>query len=391
MERGFKYRIYPNACQRDQIARTFGCCRFVYNRALDVKKSAYAKIGKTVSWVELCRMLPVWKRNPESAWLAQADSMALQQSIRDLDRAYKNFFRRVREGKKPGFPKFKSRRHCRQSYRTNLGKVIDCNHIALPKLGTVRAKVSRPLQGRLVSITVSLDAAGRYFATFLCTDVPAKKASATNQEVGIDLGIGMLATLSDGTKVRNPHHLKKYERKLAQEQRRLSRRKGARRGEKPSNRYLKQRKKVARIHAKIAYARTDTLHKVTTMLADENQVLCIEDLNVKGMMQNSHLAKALSDVSFGEFARLLEYKCIERRRIFVKVSRFYPSSKTCSSCGHKLDALPLSVRSWNCPVCGAHHDRDVNAARNILTEGKRILSNTEGTAGHAGTMAAIVA
>ena len=127
------------------------------------------------------------------------------------------------------------------------------------------------------------------------------------------------------------------------------------------------------------------------MLADENQVLCMEDLNVKGMMQNSHLAKALSDVSFGEFARLLEYKCIERRRIFVKVSRFYPSSKTCSSCGHKLDALPLSVRSWNCPVCGAHHDRDVNAARNILAEGKRILSNTEGTAGHAGTVAAIVA
>lgn len=391
MERGFKYRIYPNACQRDQIARTFGCCRFVYNRALDVKKTAYAKTGKTVSWVELSQMLPVWKRDPETAWLAQADSMALQQSIRNLDHAYKNFFRRVRKGEKPGFPKFKSRRHSRQSYRTNGGKVIDCNHIALPKLGTVRAKVSRPLQGRLISVTVSLDAAGRYFATFLYTDVPAKKASATNQEVGIDLGIGMLATLSDGTKVRNPHHLKKYERKLAQEQRRLSRRKGARRGEKPSNRYLKQRKKVARIHAKIAYARTDTLHKVTTMLADENQVLCMEDLNVKGMMQNSHLAKALSDVSFGEFARLLEYKCIERRRIFVKVSRFYPSSKTCSSCGHKLDALPLSVRSWNCPVCGAHHDRDVNAARNILAEGKRILSNTEGTAGHAGTVAAIVA
>lgn len=391
MERGFKYRIYPNACQRDQIARTFGCCRFVYNRALDVKKTAYAKTGKTVSWTELSQMLPVWKRDPETAWLAQADSMALQQSIRNLDHAYKNFFRRVRKGEKPGFPKFKSRRHSRQSYRTNGGKVIDCNHIVLPKLGTVRAKVSRPLQGRILSITISLDAAGRYFATFLCTDVPAKKASATNQEVGIDLGIGMLATLSDGTKVRNPHHLKKYERKLAQEQRRLSRRKGARRGEKPSNRYVKQRKKVARIHAKIAYARTDTLHKVTTMLADENQVLCMEDLNVKGMMQNSHLAKALSHVSFGEFARLLEYKCIERRRIFVKVSRFYPSSKTCSSCGHKLDALPLSVRSWNCPVCGAHHDRDINAARNILTEGKRILSNTEGTAGHAGTMAAIVA
>ena len=391
MERGFKYRIYPNASQRDQIARTLGCCRFVYNRALDVKKSAYAKTGKTVSWAELSRMLPAWKRDSETSWLAQADSMALQQSVRDLDRAYKNFFRRVREGGKPGFPKFKSRRHSRQSNPTKGGKVVDRNHIALPKLGTVRAKVSRPLQGRFMSVTVSLDAAGRYFATFLCTDVPTKDTPATDRKVGIDLGVETLATLSDGRKIGNPRHLKKYERKLAREQRRLSRRKGTRRGEKPSGRYLKQRKRVARIHAKIADARTDTLHKVTTMLADENQVLCMEDLNAKGMMRNCHLAKAVSDASFGEFARLLEYKCAERGRTLVKVGRFYPSSKTCSGCGHRLDALPLSVRSWDCPVCGAHHDRDVNAARNILAEGKRVLSNTEGTAGHAGTVAATVA
>ena len=185
--------------------------------------------------------------------------------------------------------------------------------------------------------------------------------------------------------------LKKYERKLAREQRRLSRRKGARRDEKPSDRYLKQRKRVARIHAKIADARTDALHKVTTMLADENQVLCMEDLNAKGMVRNHHLAKAVSDASFGEFARLLEYKCAERGRTLVKVGRFYPSSKTCSACGHRLDALPLSVRVWDCPACGAHHDRDVNAARNILAEGKRVLSNTEGTAGHAGTVAAVPA
>lgn len=345
MERGFKYRIYPNESQRDQIARTLGCCRFVYNRALDVKKSAYAKTGKTVSWAELSRMLPAWKRNPETSWLAQVDSMALQQSIRDLDRAYKNFFRRVREGGKPGFPKFKSRRHARQSYRTNGGKVLDRNHIALPKLGNVRAKVSRPLQGRFISVTVSMDAAGRYFATFLCTDVPAKDTTATDREVGIDLGVETLVTLSDGTKIENPRHLKKYERKLAREQRRLSRRKGARRGEKPSGRYLKQRKRVAMIHAKIADARTDALHKVTTMLADENQVLCMEDLNAKGMMKNHHLAKAVTDASFGEFARLLEYKCAERGRTLVRVDRFYPSSKTCSACGHRLDALPLSVRT----------------------------------------------
>lgn len=335
-------------------------------------------------------MLPAWKRNPETSWLAQADSAALQQSIRDLDRAYKNFFRRVRKGDKPGFPKFKSRRNNRQSYRTNRGKIIDSNHIALPKLGTVRAKVSRLPQGRFVSVTISLDAAGRYFAAFLCTDVPTKDTPSTDRKVGIDLGVETLATLSDGTKIGNPRHLKKYERKLAQEQRRLSRRKGARKGEKPSGRYLKQRKKVARIHAKIADARADTFHKVATVLADENQVLCMEDLNAKGMMKNHNLAKAVSDASFGEFSRLLEYKCAERGRTFVKVGRFYPSSKTCSACGHRLDVLPLSVRTWGCPACGVHHDRDVNAAVNILTEGKRILSNTKGTAGHAGTVTAIV-
>ena len=391
MERGFKYRIYPNASQRDQIARTLGCCRFVYNRALDVKKTAYSETGKSIAANDLIKMIPTWKRDPETSWLAQADSMALQQSIRDLDRAYKNFFRRVREGGKPGFPKFKSRRHARQSYRTNGGKVVDRNHIALPKLGNVRAKVSRPLQGRFMSVTVSLDAVGRYFATFLCTDVPSKDAIAADREVGIDLGVETLATLSDGTKIGNPRHLKKYEHRLAREQRRLSRRKGARRGEKQSMRYLKQRKRVARVHAKIADARIDALHKVTTMLADENQVLCMEDLNAKGMVRNHYLAKAVSDVSFGEFARLLEYKCAGRGRTLVKVDRFYPSSKTCSVCGHRLDALSLSVRSWDCPSCGVHHDRDVNAARNILAEGKRILSNTEGTAGHAGTVAAVVA
>lgn len=218
MERGFKYRIYPNESQRNQIARTLGCCRFVYNRALDVKKTAYSETGKSIATNDLIKMIPAWKRDPDTSWLAQVDSMALQQSIRDLDRAYKNFFRRVREGGKPGFPKFKSLRHARQSYRTNGGKVLDRNHIALPKLGNVRAKVSRPLQGRFMSVTVSLDAAGRYFATFLCTDVPSKDAPATDREVGIDLGVKTLATLSDGTKIENPRGLERYERKLAREQ-----------------------------------------------------------------------------------------------------------------------------------------------------------------------------
>lgn len=391
MERGFKYRIYPNASQREQIARTLGCCRFVYNRALDVKKAAYDKSKKAVSAYDLMKMIPAWKRDPETSWLAQADSMALQQSIRDLARAYENFFRRVKEGEKPGFPKFKSRRDSRQAYRTNGGKILDRNHVVLPKLGTVRAKVSRPLRGRLLSVTVSLDAAGRYFASFLCTDVPVKTAPATDRETGIDLGVETLATLSDGTKIENPHALKRYERKLTKEQRKLARRRGARKGEEPSRRFLKQKVRVARVHARIADTRKDALNKVTTMLADENQVLCMEDLNVEGMRRNHHLAGAVSDASFGGFARMLEYKCAERGRTLVKVGRFFPSSKTCSACGHRLEALPLSARAWDCPVCGAHHDRDVNAAVNILAEGKRILSNSDGTAGHAGTEAAAAA
>lgn len=390
MERAFRYRIYPNAAQRDQIARTIGCCRFVYNRALEIRKASFEETGESPSAYDLIKMLPAWKRDPGTSWLAGADSMALQQSIRDLDRAYRNFFRRVKEGGKPGFPKFKSKRG-RQSYRTNGGKVLDRNRVSLPKLGTVRAKVSRPLEGRPMSVTVSIDPAGRYFASFLCADVPSKEAPETAREVGIDLGVETLATLSDGRRIANPHTLGKHERKLAREQRRLSRRMGARKGERASGRYLKQKKRVARIHAKIADTRADTLHKVTTMLADENQVLCMEDLNARGMVQNHRLARAVSDASFGEFARLLGYKCAERGRALVKVGRWYPSSKTCSTCGHVLDALPLSVRAWGCPACGAHHDRDANAAVNILAEGKRILSNGNGTAGHAGTGAAAAA
>ena len=216
MERGFKYRIYPNESQRDQIARTFGCCRFVYNRALDVKKTAYSETGKSIATNDLIKMIPAWKRDPDTSWLAQVDSMALQQSIRDLDRAYKNFFRRVREGGKPGFPKFKSRRHARQSYRTNGGKVVDRNHIALPKLGTVRAKVSRPLQGRFMSVTVSLDAAGRYFATFLCTDVPSKDAHGDFFALLVDAGEFSHCHLSSPSSRFDPENLS-IERALASE------------------------------------------------------------------------------------------------------------------------------------------------------------------------------
>lgn len=383
MELSYEYRIYPNAAQRESIARTFGCCRFVYNRALAIRKAAHDAGGKAPSVNDLIKMLPGWKADPETSWLKDADSVALQQSLRDLDRAYRNFFRAPG---KVGFPRFKSKRGSRRSYRTECPKgrptvaVLDARHIKLPKLGAVKARVSRLPEGRVLSATVKQAPSGKYFVSLCCAGVPAKAPAPAGTAVGVDMGVGSLMTLSDGTKAANPKAAKRIERKLAREQRRLARkRKGSKNRE-------RQRVRVARAHEKAANVRKDALHKATTRLASENQAVCLEDLNVKGMLRNHRLARAVADASFSEAARQLEYKCAMRGGNVVKVGRFYPSSKTCSCCGHVMGELPLSVRAWECPECGTRHDRDVNAARNILAEGLRIL-NGKGTAGHAGTPA----
>ena len=240
--------------------------------------------------------------------------------------------------------------------------------------------MSRPVEGRIVNATVSRDAAGRYFVAVGCADCPCDPLPETDRAVGVDLGVETLATCSDGEKFANPRNIVKYEDKLAREQRRLSRkRKGGNNGK-------KQRRKVARIHAKIADSRRDRIHKTTTKLVGENQVIAAESLNVSGMVRNHKLAKHVEDAAFGEICRQLAYKCELRGMTFVQVGRFYPSSKTCSECGRVLEELPLSTRAWTCPACGASHDRDVNAAKNILAEGLRLLGGN-GTAGHAGTSA----
>lgn len=383
MEKSYKIRIYPNAAQREQIARTCGCARWVYNRALEVRKAAWADSGETPHVNEVVKMIPGWKR--KNPWLAEADSMALQQAVRDLGRAYDNFFRTPG---KVGFPRFKSKHASRQSYRTQniAGKgivVADPRHVKLPKLGLVKARVSRPVEGRILSATVEAAPSGRYYVSLCCADVPEPAMEPGPVEVmGVDAGIADLAVTSDGHRYANPRAGAKLAKRLKREQRRLSRK------QRGSKRHARQKRKVASTCERAADARRDCMHKSTTAIIRESQAVAVEDLNVAGMMRNHHIAGAAADASMGELRRQLEYKAKWYRRGYVEVGRFYPSSKTCSSCGHVFGGLTLSMRAWDCPECGACHDRDLNAAINIAAEGKRILKDQDGTAGHAGTQAA---
>ena len=380
MERAYEIRICPNAAQREPAERTSGCCRWACSRCLETRKAEYEKTGRSPSVYQLQKLVTAWKRT-DAPWLAEVDSHALQQAAVNLGRAFDGFFRRCRAGGKPGYPRFKSKRDTRQSYRTNWGiSVPDARHIKLPKLGLVKARISRPVKGRIVSATIKRVPSGKYFCVLCCTDCPEPEAAPGAIAVlGIDAGVHDLMARSDGVKTANPKALARGERKLAREQRRLSRkRKGSKRRE-------KQKRKVALVHERIASQRKDAIHKATTSIVRESQAVAVEDLNARGMEKDRHLAKSVADASMSEMARQLEYKCAWHGRRFVKVSRWYPSSKMCSCCGHVLEELPLSVRAWTCPVCGASHDRDLNAAVNIAREGARLLNKADGTAGLAGT------
>lgn len=384
MERAYRYRMYPNAIQRETIAKTLGCCRWVYNRCIEERKTSYERTGKSPSTTDTVKMIPGWKA--ENPWMGEADYTALQQAARDCGRAFENFFRRCRQGGKPGYPRFKSKRDGQQSYRTQNSRgrsavEVDAagNRVKLPKLGLVKCKVSRPPQGRIVSATVSRTPTGKYFVSICCVDCPEPQMPpASSPSVGIDLGIKEEVVYSTGEVVESPKALRRYERKLAREQRRLSRK------VKGSKNRGRQRLRVARVHERVANQRRDFVQKATTQLVRENQAVCCEDLNARGMMTNRHLAKSVADAAFGEVVRELEYKCSWYGRELVKVSRWYPSSKTCSSCGHVQD-MPLSARTYKCPECGMRMDRDLNAAVNIEREGLRILNERNGTAGCAGT------
>ena len=375
VEKGFEYRMYPSQEQQLLLARTFGCSRWVFNHFLEEKIRVFKETKKHLNYSKCCKMLTALKTQEDTVWLAEVEAAALQQSLRNLDRAFDNFSKRRKQG--VGFPSFKKKKS-RKTYRTPAAKIVDDSHVWIPKVGLIKARITRPIQGRITSATIKQTPSGKYFIVFTCVDIPEPPKAKTGKAIGIDLGIASLITTSEGEKIEGVADNQKLDKKLAREQRKLSRKK------KGSNNRAKQKIKVARVYEKIASKRKDHLHKVTAKLISENQVICAETLNVAGMMKNHHLAKSIVAQSFATVLGFLEYKAREKGKIFVQVDRWFASSKTCHSCGVKADAMPLNIRSWQCKNCGARHDRDINAAKNILSEGIRILNGTEG---HSGTTA----
>ena len=385
MNKGVKFRIYPNKSQQSLINQTLGCCRLIYNKGLAMRKDSFDN-GLKIGYKETSAMLTGLKKDNEYFFLKDADSIALQQSLRDLDSAFKRFFKKL-----GGYPNFKSKHNHNQSYRTiNQGDNIRISgkYIKLPKLGYVKFKQSMDI-GHINNVTVERTSTNKYFVV-LNVDFEPAALPFTSKVIGIDVGLKEFYKATSGDSVTNPKYLEKSSKKLAHEQRKLShmieshisgyKTIGNKRFpiyDKPLSEcknIQKQRKKVALIHEKITNQRNDFLQKESTKLIRENQIISIEDLNVSGLLQNHKLAKSISSVSWSKFFTMLEYKAKWYGRIITKAPTFYPSSQMCSCCGYKnTDVKDLKIRKWICPECGAVHDRDFNAAVNILNKGLALV------------------
>lgn len=368
IKRAYRFRFNPTPEQEVILARTFGCARFAYNHMLRLRTDAWFQRQERIGYHETSAALTALKKDPEFVWLNEVSSVPVQQALRHLQTAFGNFF-----AKRAKYPTFKRKDGPQSAEYTTSAFKWDGKALKLAKMTAplaIRFSRTIPRAAKVTTVTVSKDAAGRYFVSMLCDDTVSPKPEVTGK-VGIDLGLTHFAILSTGEKVAAPNTFRRYEKKLAKLQRRLAKK------NKGSNRREKAKLKVARLHAKIADARRDFLHKLSTRLINENQVIAIESLSVSNMQKNRCLSKSISDASWSEFVRQLEYKARWYGRTLIGIDRWYPSSKRCSDCGHTVSKLPLSVREWGCPECGTIHDRDINAARNVLAAGLAVSAHRE--------------
>jgi putative transposase len=362
--KSFKFRIYPSKEQEILLVKHFGACRFVFNYYLNKRKESYLEDKKSLNYYDNSNDLTQLKKDEKYIWLKEINSQSLQSSLRNLDTAYGKFFR-----KQTKFPRFKSK-YDRQSFKIPQNVLIIDNKLTIPKFKSgIKINLHREINDEIIFATISKSTTGKYYVSITCevNHIPFDK---TNSKIGIDTGIKDLVILSDGTTYENIKSLKNNLKKLKYEQRQLSKK------VKGSSSRDKQRKNLVIIHEKITNVRKDYLHKVSTEIIKNHDVICIEDLVVKNIMKNHKLAQAMSDVSLGTFYSMLEYKSVWNDKTIIKIDRFFPSSKMCSNCGWINQDLTLNIREWTCPSCGENHDRDFNASKNILKQGLKILSGS---------------